>query len=157
MPFSASLFRLTRYVLGHGQSVWLFLSRNDDGNVSETVAKSSTARRSAIEAANLLQDRGSTRITDASKPGGLVPSPPSIFVIADGDDAAGARRMMRSEEPRHDPRVADAAINGLARRVPRDVRADESSRASVVASPEEIALAQQLRLELERKYLNEPR
>ena len=34
---------------------------------------------------------------------------------------------------------------------------DESLRAPVVASQEEIVLAEQLRLELKRKYLNEPR
>src|SRR5439155_17031306 len=97
MPFSASLFRRTRYVLGHaGQSVWLFLSRNDDGNASETGVKVAMARRGAIEAAKLLQDRGSNRITDASNPGGPELSEPSIFAIRDGDDAAGARRNMPS-------------------------------------------------------------
>ena len=115
------------------------------------------ARSGAIEAAKLLQGRGSNRITDASKPGGPELSAPSIFAIRNGDDAAGARRIMPSEGPRHDPRVVDAAVNGPARRVPRDGHVDESSRAPVVASPEEIALAEQLRLELERKYLNEPR
>jgi hypothetical protein len=137
--------------------VWLFPSRNDDGNVSETVVEVSTARSSAIEAAKLLQDRGSNRITDASKPGGSELSAPSIFAIRDGDDAAGARCILPSDEPRHDPRVAKAVVNGVARRAPRDAHAYESSRAPVIASQEEIALAEQLRLELERKYLNEPR
>jgi len=115
------------------------------------------ARSCAIEAAKLLQDRGSNRITDGAKPGGPEVSAPFIFAIRDGDDTAGARRIMPSDERRHDPRVADAAVNGVARRAPRDAHANESSRAPVIASQEEIALAEQLRFELERKYLNEPR
>jgi hypothetical protein len=64
--------------------------------------------------------------------------------------------MMPIEEPRQDPRPVDAAVNAVARRAPRGAHADESLRAPVVASQEEIVLAERLRLELERKYLSEP-
>ena len=50
-----------------------------------------------------------------------------------------------------------AAVNQAARGATHGVHVDESLRAPVVASQEEIVLAEQLRLELKRKYLNEPR
>jgi hypothetical protein len=82
---------------------------------------------------------------------------PSDVAIANGDGAGGARRTMPVEEPRHDPRALGAGVNGVTPAATRGVHANESLRAPVVASQEEIVLAEQLRLELKRKYLNEPR
>ena len=80
----------------------------------------------------------------------------TIFAIGDGDNTAGAPRVIPVEQPGQVPRAVDAAINAVASRAPRGARGDESVRAPVVASQEEIILAERLRLELERKYLREP-
>jgi len=65
---------------------------------------------------------------------------------------------MPVEEPRHEPRaLGGAGVNGVTPAATRGVHANESLRAPVVASQEEIVLAEQLRLELKRKYLNESR
>jgi hypothetical protein len=103
-----------------------------------------------------LQDRGSNPVAEPSEAGGSRGSAPSIVAIGDGDGAAGARGTMPVEEPRQDPRAVGAAVNGVAHGATRGAHADESLRAPVVASQEEIVLAEQLRLELKRKYLNWP-
>jgi hypothetical protein len=82
---------------------------------------------------------------------------PSIVGIADGNGAARVRRTMPVEESRQDPPVVRAAVNQAAHEATRSMHVDESLRAPVVASQEEIVLAEQLRLEFKRKYLNEPR
>src|SRR5207249_4580904 len=92
-----------------------------------------------IDAEKPLRNHGSNLVAEAS--------------IAGGSGSGGTTPV---EEPRQDSRAVDAAVNWVARRAPRGAHADESLRAPVVASQEEIALAEQLRLELERKYLNEP-
>jgi hypothetical protein len=158
MPFSASLFRCIRSVLGPaGQSVWLF-SRKDDGNMSETAASTgSTARNDdGIHAEKHLQDRGSNLVAGVSTANGSWASTPSILAIGDGNGAAGPRGTMQVEGSPQDPRAVHAVVNGIARRAPRGAHADESLRAPVVASQEEIVLAEHLRLELERMYLKEP-
>jgi hypothetical protein len=76
--------------------------------------------------------------------------------IGNDDGAAGARRTMPVEKPRQDPRAVRAVVDGAAHQAARGMHADESLRAPVVASQEDIVLAEQLRLELERKYLNHP-
>ena len=123
--------------------------------MGETVAsKTLTARISVgIDAEKRMQDRESNPVAAVPGVGSLV-SAPSIFTVGEDDDAAGARRTITVEEPRQDPRVVDVA-NGVAHRVPRGAPAkDDAWRAPVVASQEEIVLAEQLRLKLERKYLN---
>ena len=129
------------------------------GTMSETVASTESTARSdgGIDVEKRLQDRGSNRVAEASAAGDSGASTPSNVAIANGDGAAaGARRTMPTEEPRHDPPAVGAGVSGVTHGATRGVHANESLRAPVVASQEEIVLAEQLRLELKRKYLNEP-
>ena len=149
MPFSAALFHRARCRLAWQGSLRGFFRRGMTQNTNETVALTeSTARsRGEIDAEKRSHDRGSNRFVESSGDSG--DSTPSIVAIADGDGAAGVRRVMPVEEPRH--------VNGIAQGVTRSLHADESLRAPVVASQADIVLAEQLRLALERRYLNEPR
>jgi hypothetical protein len=120
-------------------------------NISEPVASTaSTACKDGGFDAE-LQDRGSNRAAEASGAVDSGNSTPFVVAIAGGDVAA-----MPVEKPRQDRRAVRAVVNGAAHGATRGMRADESLRAPVVASPEEIVLAEQLRLELKKKYLNEP-
>ena len=157
MPFSAALFRRARCRLAWQGSLRGFFRRGMTQNTSETVASTESTASSGggIDAEKRSHDRGSNRFVESSGDSG--DSTPSIVAIADGDGAAGVRRVMPVEEPRHDPRAVGAVVNGIAQGVTRSMHADESLRAPVVASQEDIVLAEQLRLALERRYLNEPR
>ena len=124
--------------------------------MSETVASTeSTARNDG--GVDALQDRRSNAVAQASRAGDSGKFTPPIVGIADGDGAARVRRTMPFEEPRRDPPAVRAAINQASHGATAGMHVDESLRAPVVASQEEIVLAEQLRLELKRKYLNEPR
>jgi len=127
--------------------------------MSETVASTeSTARNNgAIAADNRLKDSRTNGVAEASGTGGSGDSAPSIVGIADGDGAGRVRRTMPAEDPRRDPPAVHTAVNQGVYGATHGTHVDESLRAPVVASQEEIVLAEQLRLELKRKYLNEPR
>jgi len=162
---SGALFRRARRRLGqHGNLRGFFrlgtiLGTMTEKNMSETVASTqSTARNEGgIDADNRFQDSRTNAVAEASGTGNSGDSAPSIVRIADGDGAARVRRTMPFEEPRRDPPAVRAAINQASHGATAGMHVDESLRAPVVASQEEIVLAEQLRLELKRKYLNEPR
>jgi hypothetical protein len=95
----------------------------------------------------------SGRITENMSETGA--STASAVAIAYGDVATGALRTMPAEKSRQDSRAVGAVLNGVAHGASRGMHTDDSLRAPVVASQEEIVLAEQLRLEFKRKYLNE--
>ena len=153
MPFSAALFHRVRCRLARQGSLrGFFPPGRMTESTSETVASTESTTRSGDE---IDAERASNRFAEASGDSG--DSTPSTIAIADGDGAAGVGRAIPVEEPRHDSRTVGAVLNGVAHGVTRSINADESLRAPVVASQEEIVLAERLRLALERKYLNEPR
>jgi len=126
--------------------------------MSETVASTeSTARNDGgVDAEKRLQDRRSNAVAQASQAGDPGKFTPPIVGIADGDGTARVRRTMPAEEPKQDPPAVRAEANQAARGATRGNHVDEALRAPVVASQEEIVLAEQLRLQLKTKYLNEP-
>jgi len=128
-------------------------------NMSETVASTeSTARNDGgVDAEKRLQDRRSNAVAQASQAGDSGKFTPPIVGIADGDGTARVRRTMPAQEPRQDPPAVQTAVSHGVYGATHGTHVDESLRAPVVASQEEIVLAEQLRLDLKRKYLHEPR